>query len=224
MDAKLNSIGYDFEPSRYSPDLGYSRIRVVISGVPTRRFFDVKLLSMPTFDGRFLRHTQVTRHELKPNETFQACLGELRLETFQGETLRVFSFGGNLQATVEMDDLYCEFTSNAPILKVQEDPDSVSGVIADEIMDFLAEIESKLVGHEDELYSRLSKFDPTSLFLSCMVSLQKRTDSVPMAVRRERYHKISANIKRAIQIVRDTDGWDGHTPTLEELLNNGDVE
>jgi len=221
MDAKLNSIGYDFEPSRYSPDLGYSRLRVVISGKPTQRFFDVKLLSIHTFDGQFLRNTQITRHELAPNETFQACLGEVRLETYQGETLRAFSFGGNLQATVEMGDLYCEFTSTAPILKVQEDPDSVSGVIADEIMDLMAENETKLAGHEDELYERLSKFEPYSLFLSCMVSLQKRAEDVPMAVRRERYHKVSSNIKRAIQIVRNTDGWDGHSPSLEDLLSDG---
>lgn len=224
MDPKLNSIGYDFEPSRYSPDLGYSRLRFVISGKPTQRFFDIKMLSIPTFDGRILHHTQVTRHEMEPVETFQACLGELRLETHQGETLRAFSFGGNLRTTVEMGDLYCEFTSNAPILKVEEDPDSVSGVIADEIEDLLAENESKLAGHEDELYTRLSKFDPYTLFLSCMVSLQKRAEDVPMAARRERYHKISSNIKRAIQIVQEKDSWDGHSPSLEGLLSDGGVE
>jgi hypothetical protein len=223
MDSKITSIGYDLEPSRYAPLLGYSRLRVLISDKPTQRFFDVKQLSIPTFDGRFLRHTQVTRHELAPTESFQVCVGELRLETYQGEILRAFSLGGNLHASVEMGDLYCEYTSTAPILKVDDDPNSVNRVIADEIADLLAENESKLVGHEDELYTRLSKFDPYAIFLSCMVSLQALVDNVPMGVRRERFHKASASIQRAIHIVRETDGWDGHAPSLEELLSSGGV-
>jgi hypothetical protein len=221
MDAKLTSIGYDLEPSRYSPSLGYSRLKVLISGNPTQRFFDVKVLSLPTFDGRFFHHTQITRHELAPTESFQASVGELRLETHQGEIMRAFTLGGNLRASVEMGDLYCEYTSNAPILKVDDDPNSVNRVIADEIADLLAENESRLVGHEDELYTRLSKFDPYTIFLSCLVSLQALVDNVPMGVRRERFHKASANIQRAIQIVRETDGWDGHSPSLEDLLSSG---
>ena len=221
MDTKLSSIGYDFGPSTYSPALGNSWLKVLISGNPTQRFFDVKLLSIPTFDGQFLHRTQITRHELAPDEFFQVCLGELRLETYQGESIQAFSFGGNLQATVEMGDLYCEYTSNAPIFTMEADPDSISGVIADEVLDLLAEYESKLAGHDDELYSHLSKIDPYPLFLSCLVSMKKRADSVPMAIRRERYHKVTANIKHAFQIVCDQDNWDGNAPSLEDLLTAG---
>jgi hypothetical protein len=221
MDAELNSIGYIFKPSKYSPALGYSRLKTVISGKPTQRFFDVKLMQISTFDGLSFHQTKITRHELEPSETFQVCLGEWRLETYQGESLLGFSLGGNLRVAVEMGDLYCDFTSNAPIFMEQDDPDSVSGVIADEIEDLVAENESKLAGHEDELYARLSHFDPYQVFLSCLVSLKKRADSVPLEVRRERFHKVSASINRAIQIVRDTDGWDGNSSSLEELLSNG---
>lgn len=221
MDAKLTSIGYEFEPSRYSPVFGYSRLKVLISGKPTQRFFDVKTLRIPTFDGRFLHQTQITRHELEPNETFQACLGELRLETYRGEHLGAFSFGGDLRATIERGDLYCEFTSKAPILKLQDDPGTAGRLVADEIMDLLAEKKARLPGHEDELYSQLAKFEPYPLFLACLVSLQKRLDSVPVNQRRERYQKMASTLKRVIQIVRDTDGWDGHSPSLEDLLSNG---
>jgi hypothetical protein len=223
MDPKLTSIGYDLEPSRYAPALGYSRLGVLISAKPTQRFFDVKQFSIPTFDGRFLRHTHITRHELAPAESFQACVGELRLETHHGETMQAFTLGGNLRASVEMTDLYCEYTSNAPILKVDDDPNSVNRAIADEIVDLLAELESKLAGHEDELYTRLSKFDPYTIFLSCLVSLHSLVDNVPLGLRRERFHKASVNIQRAIQVVRQTDGWDGHSPSLEELLSSGGV-
>jgi len=194
---------------------------VVISGKPAERFFDVKTLHVPTFDGRFMRHTQVSRHELAPVENFDVCLGEVRLESFTGEIIRAFTVGGNLHTSIEAGDLYCELTSNAPIFHLQADPDSVSGVIADELMDFVAEMETRLAGHEDELYSRLAKYETYQVFLSCLVSLQKRVESLPLGIRRERFHKAAANIQRAVQIVKDGDGWDGRSPSLEELIADG---
>jgi hypothetical protein len=56
---------------------------------------------------------------------------------------------------------------------------------------------------------------------SLLVSLQKRVDGIPMNLRRERVWKAASSLKRTIQIVRDTDGWDGHAPSLEDLLANG---
>jgi hypothetical protein len=218
MDVRLNSIGYIFEPSKYTPALGYSQLKVRISGKPSQRFFDVKLLQVPTFDGRFFHHTQITRHELKPSETFQACLGELRMETYQGETMRAFLLGGNLRTAVELGDLYCELTSTAPIFQLQDQMVSVSDVLASEIMDLLAEEAVKLPGHEDELYRHLSKHDPYELFLSALVSLRVRLDNYPVAQRREGYQKVASNVKHAIQILHDTDGWDGKSPSLEQLL------
>jgi len=47
MADQLTSNGYEFEPSRYASGFGYSRLRVVISGKPTQRLFDIKLLFYP---------------------------------------------------------------------------------------------------------------------------------------------------------------------------------
>lgn len=222
MDSKLASLGYELGPSKYSPALGNSDLKVLISGRPTQRFFDVKTLHVPTFDGRYFHQTQVSRHELVPAETFQVVLGKFSLETHKGEHLRAFSFGGVLAVSLRQGDLYCEYTSNAPIFRLQEATMSLGGVIADEIMDMLAEKQATLARHEDELYARLAKLEPYPLFLACMVSLQKRVDSVPLHQRHEKFQKLASNLKRAIQIVRDTDRWDGHSPSLEDLLTDGD--
>lgn len=143
------------------------------------------------------------------------------METHRGEHLRAFSFGGSLNVKTDRDDLYCELTSAAPIFKLQEDPNSGGGVIAEELLDLLAEIEITLPGHEDELFSRLAKVEPYPLFLACIISMQKRADSVPLHLRRDRYQKAAANLRRAIKTVRDTDGWDGHSPSLQDLLTSG---
>ena len=221
MDTNLSQIGYQFEASKYSPGLGYSRLRSVISGRPTQRFFDTKALHIPTFDGRFYHPTQITRHELSPQETFQVCLGPIKLDNHQGESLRAFSFGGVLKATIQGDDLYCDMTSTAPIFRLQEDPNLAGSIVADELMELIAEIEVHLKGQEDELYSRLAKFDPYQLFLASLVSLQKRVDSIPTHMRRGKYLQVVTAIRKAFQIVQTTDGWDGHSPSLEELLSSG---
>ena len=222
MDAKLASYGYEFEASKYPAGLGYSRLRLVISGRPTQRFFDVKTLHIPTFDGRFYHQTQVTRHELEPKEMFKVCIGQLSLDSYQGESLRAFSFGGQLQAVVTQDDLLCDLTSTAPIFKLQDDPGMVGYIIAEEIMELLAEKQARLARHEDELYSRLGKFEPYQLFLACIVSLEKRAESYPVNLRRENYHKLVSALHRAINIVKETDGWDGRSPSIEDLLSGGE--
>lgn len=221
MDPKLATLGYELGPSKYSPALGYSGLSLLISDRPTERLFDVKMLRVPTFDGRYFHQTQISRHELAPAETFQVVLGQLSLETHRGEHRLAFCFGGVLKTSLQQGDLYCEFTSNAPIFRLQEATISAGGVIADEIMDLLAEKQVTLARHEDELYSRLAKFEPYPLFLACLISLQKRVDSVPLHQRHEKFQKLASNLKRAIQIVRDTDGWDGRSPGLEDLLSNG---
>lgn len=221
MEAKLASLGYLFDPSKYTPSLGYSRLKIAISGRPTQRYFDIKALHIPTFDGRFFHQTQITRHEMEPKETFQVCLGELRLETHRGESLRAFSFGGALRVEVDREDLYCELTSSAPIFKLQDDPGSAGVVIADELIDLLAEKQAKMAGHEDELYSRLANSNPYQVFLASLVSLLKHADSVPVNLRREEYHKVISALHRATEIIKNTDGWDGHAPSLDELLSAG---
>jgi len=218
MDAQLLTLGYQLGPSKYTPRIGYSWLRAVISGRPTQRFFDVKSLHLPTYDGRYFHQTQISRHELSPKEAFQVCLGRWSLVNYQGEELHGFSFGGGLQTAIVDNDLYCDFTSSAPILILQDGPGSVSGPLIDEVVDLLAEIKPKLAGHDDEFYSRLSKFEPYAVFLSCLFTLKKRFASVPTHLRNEKFRKANTQIEKAIQIVQNTDGWDGRSPTLEELL------
>jgi len=224
MNSRLASLGYELGPSKYTPPLGYTGLSVLISGHPTERYFDVKTLHIPTFDGRYYHPAQISRHELDTSQTLQVCLGQIELETYRGEHLRAFSFGGSLQIKLAMSDLDCEFTSTAPILKLGEDPMSISGFIADEIRDLLAEVQATLGQHEDELYSRLAKFDPYALFLACLVSLQKRLEIVPQQQRHDRFRKAESILKHAIQAVREKDGWDGRSSSLEELLSKGGAE
>jgi len=218
MNANLHTTGYRFDPSKYSPPLGYSRLEVLLSGKPSQRYFDVKTLRLPTFDGRYFHQAQVTRHELSPVENLRICLGPLSLEPTTGEALRAFSFGGVLQTRVEEGDLVCELTSSAPIFKLRGDPKITGGLIAEELMDLLAEKQARLAGHEDELYSRLARIDPYQAFLASMVSLQKRLAEVPASMRREKFRKVSTEIQKAMHIVQQTDGWDGKSPGLDDLL------
>ena len=151
-------------------------------------------------------------------ENLRVCLGSLSLEPYSGEALRAFSFGGVLQIRLEEGDLICELTSTAPIFKLRSDPAIAGGLIAEELLDLLAEKQAKLAGHEDELYSRLARIDPYQAFLASMVSLRKRLEGFPANLRREKFHRVSAELQKAMQIVQQTDGWDGKSPGLDDIL------
>jgi hypothetical protein len=101
---------------------------------------------------------------------------------------------------------------------LQDNPVTVSGVLVDEIIDLLAEKEARLARHEDELYSRLSKFEPYTVFLACLVTLRKRLESLPAQLRGENFRKTNSVVQKVIRIVQSTDGWDGHADTLDDLL------
>lgn len=222
MDARLSTLGYVLEPSRYNPALGYSGLQVLISGKPTERFFDCKSLNIPTFDGRFYHQTKVTRHELGVEEKFQVSLGELSLESYRGEHLRMYSFGGELRAAIEAGELFCEYTTSAPIFKMQNEPGTLGGgLMADEISDILAELEVGLPGHKDELFSRLSHHEPYQVFLASLISIQQRLSAIPSNLRRENFQSASSGLNHTIQVVRNTDGWDGKSPGLKDLLSKG---
>ncbi len=218
MDAQLSSVGYFFEPSKYAPGIGYCRLDALISDKPTQRFFDVKSMRIPMFDGRFFNHLNVTRHGLDTLASIAVCIGEIILVSHQGEHLRAFTFGGSLKPSIENGELCCQLSSSAPLFKLQADPGSLSAVIADEIVDLIAEKGKKIAGSDDNIYARLSKVEPYALFLASIVSLQQRAESIPVAHRREGYHKATTNLKRVIQTLHDTDGWDGTSPSLEDLL------
>jgi hypothetical protein len=218
MDKELLTFGYKLEPTRYKPQLGYARLKAAIAGKPTQRYFDAKLLRIPTFDGRFTHQTQITRHGLTPQETLQVCLGWITLEGYQGDPQQFFSFGGVLKTLVEDDYRCCEFASNAPIFKRRENPGAIGHVLVDEIVEILAEIASKLSQHEDEVNARMAAIQPYEVFLSCLVTLQKRLSGVPAHLRREKFQQANAEVQKIIHILRTTDGWDGCSPTLEELL------
>jgi hypothetical protein len=141
--------------------------------------------------------------------------------THAGETMRLFSFGGKVEAFIEMGDVCCVYTSNAPLFNLENEPVTPGGVLADEVIDLLAEAEVKYAHHEDDLYLSLAKYDPYQLFLACLVSLRNRAEGIQSSRRREGYHTIVTNINQAVQIVQNTDGWDGHSPSLEDLVARG---
>ncbi len=218
MDARLLSIGYDFGPSRYSPPMGFSELKVIISGKPAQRFFDVKALHAPTFDGKYYHETKVYRHELSPNEDFQVCLGMIQLESFKGECLRAFSFGGTLHTSVVREGLYCDLTTDAPIFKLRDEP-GAGYLLVEELMDVMASKQIGTPGHENEQYGRLAKYTPYQVFKACLVSLQQRGEAVPPGLRRERFKKVAFQVKQGYEILKKTDGWDGSGPSLEELIS-----
>jgi hypothetical protein len=219
-DQDVLSLGYAFDPTRYNPRIGYCRVRALIPNQPAQRYFDVRKLHVPTFDGWDFKQIQVSRHEPEMQHKFHVSLGHLILESFDGKKVEAFCFGGQLQTRVDREGLFCELTSNAPIIKQQDVPGSVATILVDEIIQFIASLEPQLSGHEDEFHSRLAKFEPYSIFLSCLISLKKRLDSVPKNMQRESYRKTCAVLQQVTQILQTQDGWDGRSPTLEELVFN----
>lgn len=232
MDLKPPALGYEFTPSRYDSHLGYAHLRVVICASPCGRYFDVRSLHLPTFDGRLVHQTEIGAHALAPAESFQVCLGALSLESHRGDVLHAFSFGGELRTCPSAQEIHAELISPAPLFRLPEDrhggplrgpgsgPLDLSSLLVEEVLDMLAESQAELPGHEEELYARLARHDPYQVFLSCLVSLEQRVERLPPIQQPQSYRQVANELHQAIQAVRRADGWDGRAPRLEELLGS----
>jgi hypothetical protein len=226
MDQKPPALGYEFAPCRYGPHVGYARLRVVLSASPSGRYFDVRALHLPTFDGRSLHQTEIVSHPAAAPEALPVCLGPLSLESHRGEMLHAFSFGGalhTLPAGPETPaEILVELSSSAPLIRLPDDPAGdpadISSLFVEEVLAMLAEKQAGLAGHEEELYARLAACDPYRVFLSCLVSLEERVERVPPHLQLEGHAQVKTGLHKAIQAVRSADGWDGRAPRLEELL------
>ena len=222
MDQKPPDLGYEFEPSRDGECVGYASLRVVLSASPSGRFFDARTLHLLTFDGRSVHPTKIVSSDLIPPGTRQVCLGQLTVDSYRGEVLHVISFGGELRTHQAGTELLAEVSSSAPLLRL---PDKEQGdhlgtcrLFVEEVLALLAEAGTQLPGRHEDLCARLAGRDPYQVFLSCLVSLERRMERLPDYQQPESYQQAHQELHRAIHAVREADGWDGRAPGLDELL------
>jgi hypothetical protein len=218
LDNDLLTQGYKLTPTKYTPSIGYSRLQALISGQATQRFYDIKRIHLPTYHNRIFKNIKITRHEMEPTENFEVCIGRFSLDTYQGDVLQGFTFGGTTRVSIQNGDLYCDFTSTAPIYTLHASSINTNSLLIDEIVEMLAEKKARLGGSEDELYARLAGCDAYTIFLGCLSSLHNKLASAPSSMHKGNYPKALSQLEHVIQLVCKTDGWNGTTPTLDDLL------
>jgi hypothetical protein len=67
----------------------------------------------------------------------------------------------------------------------------------------------------------LARFDSYKVFLASLVTLQNRADDIFPNPRQAKYRNVVAELHKVINIIKENDGWDGRSPSLDELLSEG---
>jgi hypothetical protein len=220
-NAGAHSTGYYYYPSKYSPPLGHPQLDVYLTNEPSQRFFDAHkaIFLVAEADGfRELTITHPWEDWMGPEEE-RICAGRLQLLDSQEISHYGFSLGGSLHIENRAAYTLCTLTSSAPIFNLMEDDDhSAEDLLVNEIEALFAQRVATW-GIDDTGYvRRMSEVEPSTLFISALVALEKQIQELPLEVKEHGYQEVSHKIKETIRILKEAGDWPLNIPLISDLI------
>ena len=139
------------------------------------------------------------------------------LETFDGQTVNGFCFGGELQIVPFPNFTRCHLTSSAPIANLSHKPDSPQFIIVNELAALVAR-ERAETKNDELLAHKLANADPFQLFVASLAALDVRAKKLAASAKTQQYRQLASQVSKAIQAVKEAGEWPDPAPNLEELL------
>jgi hypothetical protein len=168
-----DELGYYLHPAARAGELGYPRLDINIFAAPTHRHYDTRVLHLPVAHFGSVRPMDI-RHPWH-SANYRVCAGRITLRDFVDKPVVFFSFGGNATVEALPDHTHCTITSDAPILHLIEEEDPAT-ILGEEFEALLARRRGAWAGRQDEYESRLTKVEPSALYLACLNALHQALD------------------------------------------------
>lgn len=209
--------GLIFQPSAYSPPVGYAGFNIELTDHPAPRYFDARRALFPVEDGGVMR-LQAVEHPWNGPAELRFAIGRIRLDAHDGDHEEIYGFGGVATVTAAGAATVCQVTSTAPFLPLNDDPHSAVAALESELEVILARSRAGWGSDEYAHLDRLSHIDPLLLFASSLAAVERRL--APMVE-----HQGEESLRgawRMARAMRERLAWAGDWPEtvrpLEELL------
>lgn len=213
--------GYTFYPDADAFAIGYPRVDICLSGEPVERYFDAHEACFPVAGGSGLTELHITHPwvNLGVSGPQRVCAGRFHLYEMDGDPHYGFTLGGTLEVHVEEHLTRCTLSSSAPIINLQDDPDSPGVLLANEFEALLAKRHAAWGLDDDGYARRLENLEPARLFAACLRYLEEDLHSLPVRVRGQpRYQTLGRALRAAEQALENSQRRTGPALRLEEIL------
>lgn len=212
----LEQQGYHFHPHHYSFPLGHPQLDFDLLAKPGERSFNLKLVHIRIWEDGDLRQEALSHLVRQPGK-LQVFPGRFWLETYDGQRINGFCFGGELQIIHFSDFTRCHLTSPAPIGSLSGKADSPQTILFDELAALVAK-ERAGAKNDEVLARKLANADPFQLFVASLAALDARAKKLAATAKTQQYRQLASLVSKAIQAIKEAGEWPDSVPDLEKLL------
>jgi hypothetical protein len=212
----MEDWGYYLSPKTHPDSPGYPSLYVAIRKQPTRRHFDPELIRLRLCDKYKLAKWTKLRLEPPFIEDRSVCPGRVILLDRVGKSVHFFTFGGLLTAATTVDETVYSLCSPAPILKIVDEPWSISGQLAFEVETLLGKYQAAWGLNDSGFAQRLTQIDPLRFYQASLQRiLQNYRQSMTLREHFVQFYQM---------LLKETDWLSQHgqgltsPPNLKELL------
>ncbi len=191
-------------------------LEVWITAAPAKRHFSPKQVRLGIAASSGNVETLAITHPWTRQGRYRARAGRVILRAHTDEVAEVFTFGGELDITSNLEMTTCTLTSPVPIIEVSAD-DSMLTMLVAEVEVLLARRRAVWGEQEYAFEKRLASADPLVLYTTCLATLRDHVAHIPESAQEDLFDDLEWHINAELRSIQ-ADGHDLGETTLEDLL------
>lgn len=214
---QMHNWGYQLVPDEFSHNLGGRALLVALRSQPTRVHFDPETLHLRLQEGDIAQWVTLTFHSLL-RESCPVCPGRVTLSDRRDKKVNFFTFGGQLDACADDEEVVYTLNSPAPVLELTGKLDSLPDQFAAEVEVMMGVFQARW-GIDDRGFSqRLAELDPLQFYIGSLESLLLRFGRAPAL--RDTFHDLYQVMKQEKEELIEAGQWPKVVATLGQLFGN----
>lgn len=164
----MEDWGYYLFPKTHPDCPGYPGLSIAIRKRPTQQHFDPEIIRLRLGDKHHVAQWTILGLQPPFTETRSACPGRVILLDRVGKSVHFFTFGGRLTVATTVEETAYSLCSPAPILKIVDEPWSISDQLAFEVETLLGKYQAAWGLDDGGFAQRLTQVDPLQFYLASL--------------------------------------------------------
>lgn len=213
---QMEHWGYYLLPKSHSESPGYTGLLVAIRETPTGEHFDPESIHLRIIEDNKGADWDTFRLKLLFQKSKHIGLGQVSLRDRIDKRVKFFTFGGFLEATSIPGETVYSLRSPAPILDLNESPESVAEQLAFETEAMIAEQKARWGSNERGFSQRLAQISPLELYLAVLHAILQRYE-LSLALHRS-FHQLYAALLEEKKWLVEMAQWPAMLHDLNQLF------
>lgn len=213
---QMEHYGYYLLPKSHPESPGYTGLLVAIRETSTGEHFDPESINLRIIEDNNEIDWDNFRLKLLFQKSKHIGPGQVSLRDRMDKRVKFFTFGGFLEATSIPGETVYSVRSPAPILDLNESPESVAEQLAFETEALIAEQRARWGSNESGFSQRLARISPLELYLAVVLSILQRYEL--NSALHQSFQQLYTALVREKKWLVEMAQWPGNLLDLDQLF------